>query len=313
MNTLYILILLGIIVFIIIIITIHNQKNDRIGIVSMMKQPHQVLTWINYHLKIGADKLYIFIDDPNDPAINIINDHINKNDYNDKIMITIITEQWKKDNSCEDDNDKDKPQNWNVRQDRCVDNALKYAQNDKIDIIIHIDSDELLYSQNKKKLNEIFNQYKNYNTFGIINYEMVPDKDDYINCFLENKQFRTGGKNYIAYGNGKSAGRVGFTRSNGPHEIILMSGYNNKKIITENDLVVLHYVSCNLDETIKKYKTYGDFKDDRWEWATLHLEARDTMKLCDSDCSDRAKDIFKKRMKKDDDKIINIDISETLK
>jgi len=296
----------------IIIIIIHNLKGTKVGIASMMKQPHQLPTWIDYHLKMGADKLYIFVDDPADPSIELIKDHSNKNNYRDNIRVTIIDDQWKKDNKCEYDSNKDEPQNWNVRQDRCVDRALNYARDDKIDIIIHIDSDELLYSRNKKKLNEIFNQHKSKDTFGISNYEMVPDKDNYTNCFLENKNFRMNGKNYIAYGNGKGAGRVGYAKSNGPHEIITISGKENKQEIKPEDLVVLHYVSCNLDETVKKYKMYGNFKNDQWEWAQQHLDARDIMKSCNEDCTDRAKKIFEKRMKKDDDEIIQIDINEIL-
>lgn len=307
------LILISLVIFGIIIIIFHHLKDTKVGIASMMKQPHQVVTWIDYHLKIGANKLYIFVDDPNDSAINIINEHINKNGYHDKIKITIIDDQWKKDHNCVYDSSKDEPKNWNIRQDRCVDKALKYAKDDKIDIIVHIDSDELLYSQNKKKLNEIFNRYKNKDAFGIINYEMAPEQDNYVNCFLENKHFRMNGKNYIAYGNGKGAGRTGYTRSNGPHEIINLSGVENKQDIDPKDLVVLHYVSCNLDETVKKYKMYGNFNNDQWEWAQFHLTARDEMKACDSDCRDKAKTLFEKRMKKDDDKIIEIDIIAILK
>jgi len=137
---------------------------------------------------------------------------------------------------------------------------------------------------------------------------MAPERDNYVNCFLENKQFRMNGKNYIAYGNGKAAGRTGQVKSNGPHAIIKTFGMENKQEVDQMDLVVLHYVSCNLDETVKKYKTYGNFKNDQWEWAQYHLDARDTMNACNEDCKDKAKKLFEKRMKKDDDEIIEVDI-----
>jgi hypothetical protein len=282
----------------------NNTQNIKVGIVSMIKNPHHIVTWINHHLRIGIDKIYIYIDDPNDSAINIID---NYSVVNKKIKMTIMDDKWLTDNNYKTDNNKDEPLNWNVRQDKCVDNALELAKTDNIDILIHIDCDELLYSQSNKKLQDVFN-ISNKNTFKIKNYEIAPDRDNYENCFVENKFFRKNGDNYIAYGNGKGAGRVGKVKSNGPHEMTEINSSTKHFEINEKDLVVLHYVSCNLEEMIKKYKLYSNFSKKNWEWAKLHLESRDKLSQCSDDCIIKAKELFKKRMKNDKDDIVEINI-----
>lgn len=303
----YILLL---ILVVIILLNINKNKegydnlNNKVGIVSMIKSPHHISTWINHHIRLGIDKMYLFIDDPNDSSINVI-----RSLMNNKVRMIIIDDKWKRDNNYKKDDTKDEPLNWNVRQDICVNNALNYAKEDNINILIHIDSDELLYSQNNKKINELFDITKS-NTFKIMNFEMAPDRDNYNNCFIENKYFRKNGDRYIAYGNGKGAGLVGKVKSNGPHEMININGETKHITLDTQDLVVLHYVSCNLDEMIKKYKMYSNFKTDKWEWAKLHLESRDKLVDCQDDCIIKAKELFKKRMKNDKDDIVEINISK---
>lgn len=278
-----------------------NKNFQKIGIVSMMKDPHHIETWIKHHINMGINKLYLFIDDPNDKCINTINNLLQLSDYRNKIRMIIIDDAWKKKNNYKKDPKKDEPLNWNVKQDMCVNNALSIAKLDDIEVLIHIDADELLYSQNNKKINEIFSM--DYNTFKLKNYEMAPERDNYKNCFLENHYFRKHGINYIAYGNGKGAGVVGKVRSNGPHEMISTIRFRlfksiHQKYIHENDLVVLHFVSCNVEEMLKKYKFYSNFSTNGWEWAKIHLESRDKLKNCynSKECEKIAKDLFKKRI-----------------
>jgi hypothetical protein len=45
---------------------------------------HTIRSWINYHLHIGFDHLFLFFDDPNDEAIQYI-------DYpNDKVCVSLF-------------------------------------------------------------------------------------------------------------------------------------------------------------------------------------------------------------------------------
>jgi hypothetical protein len=66
---------------------------------------------------------------------------------------------------------------------------------------------------------------------------------------------------------------------------------------------VLHFVSCNLTEYLKKYQQYGNFKDDKWEWAQFHLKSRDNLTKCSSeeDCKQKAREMFADRLVKPDE------------
>jgi hypothetical protein len=45
---------------------INNNINNKLGISTTVKNPHQLNDWIKYHLSIGFDKLYIVFDDENE-------------------------------------------------------------------------------------------------------------------------------------------------------------------------------------------------------------------------------------------------------
>ena len=303
------------IIFILVLIIVYVfQTLPKVGIISMMKYPHQITTWLKYHLSLGIDKIYLFMDDPKDENIQIIHDYVNTNNLNNKITVTVIDDVWKKENNYQDDPEKDAPLNWNVRQDMSVNHALRIGKEDNVDILIHIDSDELLYMEKNNDIRSVFKKYAKNNTFKFDNVEIAPDREDYKNCFTEAKYFRKNGDGFIAYGNGKSAGRVGKVRSHGPHYMLELDGKDTTKWLTKDELIVLHYVSCNLEELTKKYKLYSNFKNNNWEWATFHLSARDQLKSCEEKktCEENAKILFNKRMKNEKDDIYQVDINKII-
>jgi len=62
---------------------------------------------------------------------------------------------------------------------------------------------------------------------------------------------------------------------------------------------VLHYPSCNIEETLKRARQYGNFKDDSAGWSIHHRETRDALVDCSGeDCEARAREVFTKRMAK---------------
>lgn len=290
-------------------------KVQRVGIVSMMKDPHQLGTWLRYHLSIGADKLYIFVDDPSDYP-TFANEHNSlPPDHRANVDIVVMDHHFLSTHGYAPDPTKDNPQNWNVRQDIAVDAALEQAAADGIDVLLHIDADELLYSHANKPLADAFESVSDGVTFEITNYEIAPDSDSYENCFLEANHFRTDASTFVAYGNGKGGGRVGMVRSHGPHRMApLYADSTTHRTIDTSELVVLHFVSCNLNETLKKYKMYADFSSQHWEWATHHLQARDALNTCssDTDCQTKAKALFHSRLRNERDNTVELDIQGRL-
>lgn len=273
------LILLGAAVVLLIIIgfLVFTQKRHKTAIVTLVKDPHAFDTWVTYHKKkMGIDKFYVFLDDDreniiiDDPALEvhrIWKDRLGFK-FNDKI---------------------DEPANVRVRQDLIVREGLRLAARDDIKYMVHIDSDELLYGP--QPAGRVFSSYP-VDAFHMKNAEMAPDRKDYQNCFLEGTWFHGDPTNFIAYGNGKGACVVGRAEPHGPHN------FKGERVVElpDHELKVLHYPSCNIDETLKRAKNYGKFKDNSAGWSDHHKETRDVLTSCGSDCREKAESQFEKRM-----------------
>ena len=271
--------LLGIFLVILILLwfLIGQQSRHETAIVSLVKEPHAFDTWIRYHReRMGVDKFYIFQDD-DDEAL----------DFSDPSIE--IYKNWKDRLGYKFNSEIDEPANVRVRQQLIVEDAMARAEKDGIKYLVHIDSDELLYGP--RPVTEVFASYST-DAFHIQNSELAPDRKDYKNCFLEGTWFHSDPTKFIAYGNGKGAGVVGNSKPHGPHN------FKGQRVqeVPENELKVLHYPSCNIEETMKRAKNYGKFKDDSAGWSDHHKETRDALMSCDSDCREKAEAQFEKRM-----------------
>ena len=273
-----ILIFLVIFIFIITLAYLYTESpRHKLAIVSLIKEPNGFATWINYHKKtMGVNKFYVFLDNSSEDL-----------KFEDPDLV--IVRDWKERLGYLDDPNIDEPANRNRKQDMAVSEGMKMAENDDIRYIVHIDSDELLYGP--ETASEVFSRYK-ADVFHMKNAEMAPDRKDYKNCFMEGTWFHGDPIKFIAYGNGKSGGVVGKTSPYGPHYFagdVLVD-------IPEHELKVLHYPSCNIEETIKRAKNYGNFSNVSAGWSEHHKETRDVLANCDSDCKEKAEQQFEKRM-----------------
>jgi len=250
----------------------NNIPTNKIGIVTTVKNPHQLNDWITYHLKIGFNKLYIVFDDENEDTNYIIN--------NDNIQIFKNDNNWKKEltqlpNMKYYVNDTKEVMS---RQIANFENARNYAKKDNIDWLLHIDADELFYDENDD-LNTIFDN--KYDIINFQNLEMIPDRDNYDNCFKEGVNFKINPRIFNAYSNGKSAVKVnsGATIA-GVHDFV-----GGTKTFS-NVGKILHYPSCNFNEYINKYKILGKFDDKWWNSVKIpfkfHTESRDLITECSS-------------------------------
>jgi len=256
------------------IILFLNWTRPKVCIVSLVKDPHQFQTWIDHHNTI--DKFYIFLDDDSEEL-----------DAWDPRLI--LVRNWKDRLGFKLDPGKDDPANVREKQRLAFEEGQRMAEADGIKYIIHIDSDELLSGGPPA---EVFSMYPDAHVFHMQNEELAPDRMDYHNCFKEGRKFHENPERFTAYGNGKGAGVVGLSAWHGPH---FLKGSISQDIQPE-ELRVLHYPSCNIQETIKRAKQYGNFKDNSAGWSAHHKETRDVLLNCDQNCEDLAHEQFKKRM-----------------
>lgn len=273
-----------------LVILFFTRPPIKVGIASLMKDPHQLDTWIDFHLQSKVSKVYIYWDSEEDPPAR----------SDPRVHIQKVTPEFLTSSGFVDNPDWDNPLRTNAKQDLAVNDALKKSE---VDYMFHIDSDELLYTPDKdipKVLRD--NESSDVDTWRIENIELAPDSADYENCFTEGSKFRRHGKNFVAYGNGKGCGRVGHVASHGPHYMRSLREKAEGNLPFER-IRVLHFVSCNLNEYLKKYQQYGKFKDDKWEWAQFHLKSRDNLTKCSSEqeCREKAREMFSDRLVKPDE------------
>ena len=238
--------------------------NIKIGISTTIKKPQHLTYWIKYHLSIGFDKLYIVFDDENedflidnDPRIRVF-----RNDINWKQEISKLANM---DRLISDTKEVMSRQITNFT------NVRNYARDDNITWLLNIDCDELFYPQ-KETLSSIFT--KDADSIIFKNYEMVPKRDNYENCFVDGVDFKTNPRIFNAYSNGKSAVRVNSPCVNlGVHRF--QGGTNFVSSIGK----ILHYPSCNFNEYLSKYRILGMFEDKWWGSVKIpfkfHTDSRD--------------------------------------
>lgn len=251
-----------------------NSRQRRVCIVSLVKDPHQFDTWVKHHK--GVSKFYIFQDDDAETL-----------ETGGDVRVICI-KNWKDRLGFKWNPSKDAPANVRVKQELIFNEGQRMALADGMDYIVHIDSDELLLGDPA----DVFCKYPKATAFHMKNEELAPDRMDYTNCFTEGTKFHEDPTRFTAYGNGKAAGVVGKCSWFGPH---YLQGSKVQEVPPE-ELRVLHYPSCNIQETIKRAKQYGNFQDNSAGWSTHHKETRDVLANCDQNCEDLAREQFTKRM-----------------
>jgi len=212
------------------------KHGSNVGIVSMIKQPKNIETWLEKHRILGIKHFYIRLEET--PELE---------DYLESQQDVTV----KVGNSA-GVNEYDEIQ---TRQNKWVNQAYKLAELDgnNVQWLIHIDCDEIL----KGDLKKVQELPEHVRTFWIQNieakFEKVPGKED--NCFQASKFAKCGTKNSgcVSYANGKSGGRVASDVSCfGPHR--MKSELEKNESVKLDDLEVEHYESCDFDIYKQKFK-----------------------------------------------------------
>lgn len=219
----------AVIIVLALVLILATRRQNTVGIVSMMKDPPNIDTWLEIHRKLGVKEFWIRLEDTphleqwlsSQPDVNV---EVGKSDGTDEYT------------------------NIQNRQKRFVDDCLKKASTDWL---IHIDSDEILDGLD-------MNFGSDVKTLVIPNKEAVysePGKS----CFNAKRFKDCTNESCAAYGNGKGAGRVSDDVSSyDPHRFQSKSGKEDKAKFN-----VLHYEGCDFDEYKKKFKglTKGNKSD----------------------------------------------------
>jgi len=212
------------------------EKKTNIGIVSMIKDPKNIETWLNKHRDMGIKHFYIRLEEtPNLEA------------YLEKQ--SDITLQIGKSTGMNEYEEKQ------IRQNTWVEETLRTAEQDGkgVEWLIQIDGDELLEGD----LSEVQELPDDVRTFWMQNEEAkfskVPKKED--SCFNASKMVNCADepKKCVSYGNGKGGGRVAKDVSaNFSHRMKsnLEQNTTTHKLIK---LVVHHYESCDFEIYKKKF------------------------------------------------------------
>jgi hypothetical protein len=177
------------------------------------------------------------------------------------------------------------------RQDANANRALELCLQEKVDWLIHLDSDELLYPPDRAVLHRALAPPNGQVTF--LNHEVCPHWSC-VNPFRECHHFKLNGQAaFNLYCNGKTAVRVA------PGVSVLdahsFTGFRGPSV-TAAGVFILHYACPSYDRWLAKYTALGDFPDYWWDdprhriRCSFHLASRDTCKSCRAEGSfDRAR------------------------
>jgi hypothetical protein len=267
--------------------------SSKVCIVTTVKDPGNIIeSFIRYHFKIGIAHIFIFFDNPEDEAINIVKKFPNVSAIPCDEQLQIQ----QKNNKLYHNMSEHITSEVMARQILNAETAINLAWEMQLDWIIHIDADELFYTQ--ESIAEHFD-FIPYSIGQVIyrNFEGVPEKltiDDY---FKEVTLFKKHGhlipyplpddyykffrreEYFIGYGNGKAAARVlpGVLPS-GVHEFTTVEPHPETAYSTSSP-VILHYISCGFGFYYRKYQQLGNFSD---YWfgntkipVTFHTKSRD--------------------------------------
>ena len=162
---------------------------DKVCIVTTLSAPlHETISFVNYHIHVKVDHLFLFFDNPDDPSIFYLEK------YNQVTCVKCDNQYWM-------DHGGSRPQSIEDRQVFNANNAATNARLHNFDWIIHIDSDELIYPD--ININVDTQGLNNAGVSGLLTKvpddvhviqfdirEAVPDRLHYDNVFKEISLFK---------------------------------------------------------------------------------------------------------------------------
>lgn len=224
-----------------------GQPNTSIAIATTVLSPGPALpVWLDYHLR-WAQHVLIYMDDPDERIIfhRLCGDR----------PVTLL------------DGSRIEPQMTPEsrlirRQMANMRHAIPYLMERKYTWLLHIDVDELLFGPSIESGNWAKDPELGLVTF--TNHEALPVDFETSDPFRDCVYFWVNGidhnANFLAYGNGKSAVRLGAAvEPRGAHSF---SGHIGRTFkYPEEEAVILHYPYPSYNSWLRKFKFYSQFSD----------------------------------------------------
>lgn len=286
----------------------------KIAIVTTVRAANNLLeSFLDYHLSIGFDRIYLFFDDPKEYT----------EQFNMEGKICLIKSDGHLFKKWQESKLYPRLQNFisddvMTRQLLNASVAIDMALDDQVEWLLHIDIDELFFYQNGKGVRPHFldlsNRKADFVTY--VNHEAIPEKLMIDNCFLEvslfkrnvkdltdvqknaifnDDCFRNGTEYFNFYMGGKAAARVQpGVIPDGVHDFTfeatkaLLShdtvySQLNPVRVSYSDPCILHFPCCGFNNFWSKYKLLGNFSD-QWfgvyEISSIlpkHVQSRDVV------------------------------------
>jgi hypothetical protein len=310
----------------------------RAGVVTTLRGADNVIeSFIRYHLAAGFVRLYLFFDDPADPALETAR-RIGDPRVTIIVNDALLEAEWQR---CVQFGHYAPHVRSEVMARQClnVEVAVQRSQGDGLEWLLHIDIDELFHCPGQS----VPAHFGHLTRAGVEravypNLEALPETEtvgDYfreVTLFKANRNLLTGGRFvtaqqtladnagfpphfFLFYSNGKSAARVrpglvpdGVHRFHAKRyprigQSIVPAPAGREHVI--GDAVILHYACCGFDNFRDKYRMLGAFAD-RWfgnvdiraSIGDFHLGGRDVVASGD----DEAARLFYRRHAMLDDK-----------
>jgi hypothetical protein len=266
----------------------------RVCIVTTVRDPGVCLeSFIRYHLALGIAHIYIFFDDPEDPAIQVA---LQFSDVTAIPNDEALQVQQALGNVLYPKYGPHVGYEVMARQILNVETAIQLALDQGMDWILHIDGDELFYPGQMMALDWFDQVSDDIFQVTFLNHEAAPEAFEIEDYFREVTLFKRNpaildpgfyaefqsisGKSqyFLAYQNGKSAARI--------HLTLLPNSVHSFDIPEDHALVtsspsILHYLNCGFQNYYKKYAQLGNFPDYWWRSKSnpiqvpFHLASRD--------------------------------------
>lgn len=275
----------------------------RVCIITTVRDPGVCLeSFIRYHLALGIAHIYIFFDDPEDPAIQVA---LQFSDVTAIPNDEALQVQQALGNVLYPKYGPHTGYEVMARQILNVETAIQLALDQGMDWILHIDGDELFYPGQMTALDWFDQVSDDIFQVTFLNHEAAPEVfevEDYfrdVTLFKKNPaalepglctEFqRVSGKSqyFLAYQNGKSAARI--------HPTLLPNSVHSLDIPECHTLVtsfpsILHYLNCGFQNYYKRYAQLENFPDYWWRSKSnpirvpFHLASRDAYCSGDRTC-----------------------------
>jgi hypothetical protein len=206
----------------------------RVGVVSLMKAPLGLDTWLKHHRRsLGAVRFFLRFEDT--PEVQL---QLREQQDVSAVYATGVRSY----------------HSLMVRQTQHVDESILLARAAGLTHLLHIDADELLHPPHGVARLMCHLSSSTASCISVSNLEAVFDQEDCVDPFLSTNKFRTRPSDFSAYVNGKAFGALSdpSLAAHGPHRF---TGPDEQ--LASHIAVVLHYESPCIEMWKQKFVGYA--------------------------------------------------------